>query len=166
MTDNAPAASVIHRHAIRAILLTPQREVLLMRIHAPGSSEWFWITPGGGLEGDESPQAGLRRELAEEVGIDDIELGPLVWRRQHTFNWGERRLCQREDYYIVHIDRFEPRMSDLVEVQVLDRFEWWSVDALAVTDEDLTPTSLHDIVARYLRDGAPRDPLELEVLVD
>jgi 8-oxo-dGTP pyrophosphatase MutT (NUDIX family) len=157
---------VIERYAIRAILLTPQHEVLLMRIRAPQGGNWFWIAPGGGLEAGESAEVGLRRELAEEVGLADVRLGPLVWRRQHTFDWGRRRIRQREDYYVVHVDRFEPHMSDEVEARVLDRFQWWSVDALGRTDEDLTPTSLHDIVARYLRDGAPRGPLALEVLVD
>jgi len=157
---------VVERHAIRAILLTPQREVLLLRIRAPQGGNWFWITPGGGLERGESAEAGLKRELAEEVGLSDVRLGPLVWRRQHTFDWGTRRIRQREDYYVVHVDRFDPHMTDEVEAQVLDRFQWWNLDALADTDEDLTPTALHAIVAAYLRDGAPRGPLELEVLVD
>lgn len=56
---------IVERHAIRAILLTPQLEVLLMRIQPPEGGEGFWITPGGGLEPDESAEAGLRRELRE-----------------------------------------------------------------------------------------------------
>lgn len=157
---------IVERHAIRAILLTPEEEILLMRIHAPGKSDWFWITPGGGLEPGETVEAGLRRELREELGLEDFSIGPLVWRRQHEFDWGERRICQREQFHIVRVARFEPRMSDPVEATVLDRFQWWPVAELAQAGERVAPRALAEIVARYLRQGPPSKPLEMEFLAD
>ena len=157
---------LIERHAIRAILLTPGQEILLLRIRAPQGGDWFWITPGGGLEPGESVEAGLRRELREELGLEQFEIGPLVWRRQHTFNWGEKRICQREQYHIVQVARFEPQMSDPVEAKILDRFRWWPVAELAHAHERLTPDQLAAIVARYLAHGPPSTPPEPEVLVD
>lgn len=47
-------------------------------------------------------------------GLEHFVIGPVVWRRQHTFDWAGKRVCQREQYHIVHIARFEPRMSDAV----------------------------------------------------
>ncbi|MBN1311314.1 MAG: NUDIX domain-containing protein [Anaerolineae bacterium] len=158
---------MVERQAIRAILLTPQNEVLLMRIHPPGNDECFWwITPGGGLEPSETIEDGLRRELREELGIEEFEVGPLVWRRQHTFDWADKRICQREEYFIVHVERFEPKMTDPVEATVLDRFRWWPAAELAEASERLTPLSLADIVERYLTEGAPQEELDVEVLVD
>jgi len=52
---------VIEREADRAILLSEAREVLLMRIRAPEGRKCFWITPGGGLEHDETVEDGLKR---------------------------------------------------------------------------------------------------------
>lgn len=157
---------IIEREAIRAILLSPANEVLLLRIRLSDLTECFWITPGGGLEPAETIEEGLGRELREELGLSEFVLGPLVWRRQHTFSWAGKRFCQREQYYIVHVDRFEPQMSDPAESAVLDRFRWWPLVELDHADERLTPLSLPTIVARYLAQGAPKEPLEVEVLVD
>jgi 8-oxo-dGTP pyrophosphatase MutT (NUDIX family) len=157
---------IVERQAIRAIVLSGDREVLLLRIRPPQGGDWFWITPGGGLEPGETVEEGLRRELKEELGLERFLIGPLVWRRQHTFNWGGERICQREQYHIVHTARFEPHMSDAVEAAVLDRFRWWPASELAQARERLTPLSLADIVEQYLAQGPPEQPPDLEVLVD
>jgi len=157
---------LVEREAVRAILLTNADEVLLLRICDPHDGECFWITPGGGLETGETVEDGLKRELREELGLDNFRIGSLVWRRQHTFNWGNKRIRQREQYYIVRIDNFSSHMSDSVEARVLQEFRWWPISELANTRERLTPLSLGQIIARYLAHGPPVAPPELEVLVD
>lgn len=158
---------IIEREAVRAILLTPEQETLLLRIRAPeGVGDFWWIAPGGGLEPGETVEGGLRRDLLEELGLAQFSLGPLVWRRQHTFDWGGKRIRQHEQYHIVPIDRFEPQMTDAVEAQHLDRFHWWPVAELTHARERLTPLSLAHIVSRYLGQGPPQGPQEVEVLVD
>jgi 8-oxo-dGTP pyrophosphatase MutT (NUDIX family) len=157
---------VIERRAVRAILLTPADEILLMRIRVIEKGECFWITPGGGIDPGETPEEALRRELREELGLEGFLMGPLVWKREHTFNWENRRICQREQYHIICMDRFEPQMYDLVEARSLDRFRWWPVADLAQSTERLTPLSLSNIVLRYLRGQPAPETLEVEVLVD
>lgn len=157
---------IIERQSVKAILLTPEQEVLLLRIRPPEGGDWFWICPGGGLEPGETVELGLRRELMEELGLQNFGIGPVVWRRQHTFDWGGKRICQREEYRVIHTARFEPRMSDPFEVQTLDRFRWWPVTELASATEYLTPLSLAEIVRRYIRQGPPPEPLGVEVLID
>ena len=162
----------VYRHAVRAILLTPQNEVLLIRIRLPRETQTFWITPGGGLEPGETAEEGLTRELLEELGLERFTVGPLVWRRQHTFSWypsevdAAQRVCQTEQFHVVHVPRFEPKMSDPVEFRVLQEFRWWSAEQLLNTQECLTPLSLAAIVADYIANGPPREPVAVEVLVD
>jgi 8-oxo-dGTP pyrophosphatase MutT (NUDIX family) len=158
--------SVTERRAVRALILTPDQEVLLLRIQAPQGGDPFWITPGGGMEQDETPEAALRRELAEELGLESFDVGPVVWRRHHTFSWGERRISQREEFRVVHADRFDPVMSDAVEAEMLDAFRWWRVVDLAGAAERLAPPSLAQIVGRYLASGAPETVPDEEVTVD
>src|SRR4051812_19917223 len=104
---------IVERQAVRAILLNPRNEILLLHIAAPAGS--FWITPGGGREAGEDSEAGLRRELQEELGLTQYRAGPLLWRRHHLFTWNGRRISQDEEYFAVHADHFEPAMSDEVE---------------------------------------------------
>jgi 8-oxo-dGTP pyrophosphatase MutT (NUDIX family) len=159
-------AAIVERDAIRAILMTREHEVLLMRVRPPGTTESFWITPGGGMAAGEPPEDCLRRELREELGLEQLTVGPLVWRRQHTFNWAGRRIRQRERYHVIELEKFVPRMCDPIESKTVDCFRWWSVRELSVTRERLTPLSLTEIVTRYIREGAPHEPLVEEVLVD
>lgn len=51
-------------------LLRWRDRILLCRHEKPGRE--YWLLPGGGVNSGESLVEGLRRELAEEIGIDDV----------------------------------------------------------------------------------------------
>jgi len=65
-------------------ILTRGRVLTLLRdefvdIPYPG----HWDLPGGGREGDETPQACVLRELREELSLR-LRPGDLIWRREYT----------------------------------------------------------------------------------
>lgn len=63
------------RQKVRAVIASPQGDILLIRPHGYSANEW--TLAGGGVEAGESPVEAMRRELAEELGIgceDPIEL--------------------------------------------------------------------------------------------
>jgi len=67
----------IPRKAIRALMITPEKKILLMHFAEPESNFSVWITPGGGIEREENPEECLRREIKEETGLESFEIGPL-----------------------------------------------------------------------------------------
>ncbi len=160
-------SAVIHRNAVRALLISPETEILMIQLRDPETARRFWIAPGGGLRDEEPPEAGLRRELSEEVGLGNFTPGPLVWKRQHTFNWAGTRVCQRERFYAVRTERFEPVMTDSYEAGFVEQFRWWTLPDIEQSAEDFTPRSIVRIVRRYVEQGPPGEQeLEFEVLID
>lgn len=140
----------ILRDAVRAILLTPAREVLLQRVVPPCGAAALWITPGGGLAPGEPPEAGLRRQLREELDLHAFELGPLVWEAEQTFDRAGRRYKQKEQFHVVHVERVEPRINDLDEARTIDRMQWWAVDEIPRIPGRVTPSELATVVRGYL----------------
>jgi ADP-ribose pyrophosphatase YjhB (NUDIX family) len=60
----------IGRQAARAILIDDDGRLVLIRRTKPGQAP-YWTAPGGGVEAsDESVEAALHRELAEELGAE------------------------------------------------------------------------------------------------
>ena len=66
---------MIRRKAVRAVIMTPDHRVLMMKVETVTGIH-VWIAPGGGLEPGESEEEGLRREVAEETGAMNFCLGP------------------------------------------------------------------------------------------
>jgi len=156
----------MHRHAIRAVLLTPQGLVLLMRFREPASGQELWLTPGGGLAAGEHPVVCLRRELREETGLEAFHLGPQLWMRRHTFCWAGRNITQQEIYYLVETERFDPTMKanpEAVETEAFRGFRWWDVSEILESGDLFVPRRLGAYLQELIQHGPPPQPFDVGI---
>jgi G:T/U-mismatch repair DNA glycosylase/8-oxo-dGTP pyrophosphatase MutT (NUDIX family) len=140
----------VPREAVRALLVAADDRVLLVRYRNPETKATWWGTPGGGIEEGEEHEAALRRELREELGLEEFELGPLLSEHSRVFPWARRLVDQHSSVYVVRVEAHEPQPTiDLVPEGVVEA-RWWSLAELEVTGERLAPTTLLDDVRRVL----------------
>ena len=134
-TDDPPAGLRI-RQAVRGVIVTPDRSILLCRFEFPSGTTW--ALPGGGLESGETHRQALDRELEEEIGLapGDVDIGPLIWKRLHIVpfvngDWDG----QADQYHLVEVpDRFEPTPAigwEQLRAERLHELRWWSLDEAA-----------------------------------
>lgn len=149
----------------RVVLLDPADRVLLLRGCEPAdpSSAW-WFTPGGGLEGRESREQAARREVAEETGVTELELGPLLWRRRCSFPFDGRRWDQDEWYYLGRTRQAVTAVHRHTELErrSLMGLRWWSSEELLGVRETVYPTRLPELLRTLLEEGPPSTPVLLE----
>jgi 8-oxo-dGTP pyrophosphatase MutT (NUDIX family) len=155
----------IERPGARVLLLDGRGRLLLFRIEDPSVDlASFWITPGGGLEAGETFEEAARRELFEETGLADFELGPCVWLRPHVWRWGERWIASEEHYYLARVDAHEVNLDGQLEHErsVLAEYRWWSLPELeAAREEVFVPRDLASLLAPLLRGDVPASPIEV-----
>jgi len=161
--DEERGQALERRRAVRAVMLTPEGEVLLMQAQEPVSGREVWYAPGGGREGDEAPEDCLRRELAEETGRDDLEIGPAIWTREHTFNWAGKVMSQMEIYHLVRTERFDAVMEDNpseTEAAAFQGFRWWTAEKVRASEELFAPRRLAELVEDLIANGPPDEPVD------
>ena len=152
------------RSAVRAVILSPDNKVLLAHMKYP-NTEPLWLTPGGGLEGDEDPVFALRRELNEEIFISDWDIGPLVWRREHRLNFNGLDICVDEIFYLIRSEKFDvPKaMPDENENQHFHGYCWWDVADIKASEETFVPLKLASYLPDLIGCIIPDKPIDVGV---
>jgi len=148
---------VRQRRAARVVLLDETDRVLLIRfeIRRQDGAVAFWATPGGGLEGDEEPLAGARRELMEELGLD-LHLSGPIHEATAVFEHEGAPLENTDTFFLARCAASAPRLDgiDEAERQAMREIRWWSADAIAASTEAIFPAGLAEVVRRVAKFGA------------
>jgi 8-oxo-dGTP pyrophosphatase MutT (NUDIX family) len=156
--DERTPLRAVHRLAARVLLLDPTDRVLLSHDVLEGQD--YWATPGGGVEQDETPEQAALREVAEETGLTDVELGPLVLRHRFRAQMFGVDLHQRELIFLGRTAGGEIDTSGLIglEREFMTGFHWWTRPELTKTREVILPVRLAALVAHVLDHGPPEQP--------
>ena len=152
------------RPAVRAIVLDPADRILLVRFEWPDKT--VWAPPGGGLEADETYELAIARELAEESGLTEFQLGPWIWTREHWFpdmaGWGG----QAEQQYLVRTTAFEPApewTAEELRAEGIAGQRWWTLEELEASDAIFSPRRLPELVRDLIENGPPPEPRDVGV---
>lgn len=151
------------RNAARAIVLDESDRVLLVRFSAPDRE--IWLTTGGGVEEGETDEEALRRELHEEAGLVDFELGPLVWTRTVVQSLeGGRWDGQSERFYLARTTSFEPVPAlswEALRKEGMTAVRWWAPDELETAETLFAPRRLPRLLRELIQHGPPAKPIDV-----
>jgi 8-oxo-dGTP pyrophosphatase MutT (NUDIX family) len=144
-------------------VIDPAGRTLLLRGGDPARPglRW-WFTPGGGLDGDETPAEGAARELAEETGlrVGPAELGDPVWHEVAEFSYRERLYRQAQDFFVLRVTGWQVDTAgmDDEERQTITEHRWWSPAEIEASEEQVFPADLAGLLRRVIPAASSASP--------
>lgn len=144
------------RERVRAVLVTADDTMLVIRRTKPGLPE-YWVLPGGGVEaGDESREAALHREVHEEIA-GKADIIRLLYTMESS---NERHL-----FYLARVTTwsFEDRTGP--EFSAEGRGEY-ALEEIPLTVEgldgiDLKPGEIAHILRGLITEGSLLDEVDM-----
>ena len=149
------------RPTVRVLLLDRSDRILLLRGRLPGQpgGPGFWFTVGGGLEAGETYHEAATREIFEETGFAEVELGPVVWLREGLLHIPHPVHFQ-EQYIVARCEGGEPRRDGwtALEHDLIQDMRWWTLPALVATRDAVFPPGLAVLLGPLLAGEVPAQP--------
>lgn len=82
------------RRSARAILITKDKKIVLIKRTKP-EKEIYYVTPGGGIEDGETPLQAVKRELKEETGSD-------ILSAEFLFHFDDYEMQNSVDFFLCY----------------------------------------------------------------
>jgi ADP-ribose pyrophosphatase YjhB (NUDIX family) len=135
------------RPTARVVLINSENKILLIKVNSAHEGI-CWITPGGGIEHNETPLEAAKRELFEESGITKVE-----FVTPHSWYWEVIRIFYgvstlfKEHIFLAYTKESVVTLDNLEEDErdYTLCLQWWDVNALKENGEALYPRSLIEI---------------------
>lgn len=166
MTDH-----LIHpRLTARIVVLNDRGQVLLFQVQdsqpvheAYPTMVDYWITPGGGVEPNETLQQAALRELWEETGIRADQISPCVWYFERVLRLPHKSFRLQEYFFVVRISSAAVSRANMLDYErrMLVNNHWWSPEEISQTAEQFLPPQLPALLPPLLAGNLPLEPIRL-----
>jgi 8-oxo-dGTP pyrophosphatase MutT (NUDIX family) len=158
----------LRRRAARVVLLDSSGQVLLLAARDPADAAKlpWWEIPGGGIDPHEDTADAARRELHEETGITDVEIGPCVWTQHSVFSFGGFDFDQHEHIHVawcdaIDVTQLRPAGLEALEVLAFGGARWWALDDLLGSAERVLPHRLREFLPDLVDGRLPVEPHDI-----
>ena len=134
---------------VRAVLITPDNELLIIRRVRPGQ-EPYSVLPGGGVEAGEDLDTALARELREEIAAT-ADIHSLLLVLEHNTDRQHIYLARPHAWSASPADRSGPEFND--PARGTYQLQPIHLTAQALTVANLKPESLAQFLISHLTAG-------------
>jgi len=120
------------RQKVRAVVTNTAGEVLLIRPHGYAANQW--TLAGGGVEAGESPVEAMRRELAEELGLEceDLEQLPVLNRFVYSPSYKLKRGLDHDGQQaVMFFVRLSAESELRIQAEEIAEARWFQPDKAA-----------------------------------
>ena len=137
----------------RVLLFDGENRLLLMKLELPDTvrdpgKPWlrspFWVTLGGKMQEGEDVFSTARREIAEETGLENVAVGPAVWRGQQSLEI-DGEIVELDETFVVARTRQASIGREgwtAGERDVIAEMRWWDLGELGEMGETVLPGML------------------------
>jgi 8-oxo-dGTP pyrophosphatase MutT (NUDIX family) len=149
------------RQTARVVLLDPEDRILLMRARASRGAEAYWFTVGGEIEPGETLLEAAAREIVEETGFTDADLGPVPWRDEFVLAVRGEEVHFKQLYVVARTQGGAPSTAGWLahEHELTDELRWWTIDEIAAAGQTIYPIGLSELLTDVLAGRFAQKPL-------
>jgi len=154
------------RKSSRAIVINEENQIFLFKYKFDYLAEdkAIWITPGGGLEEEESFEDALKRELFEEMGVKITESCPEVYYRNpvYTLKNGEK-VQSVEKFFLVIFEEQTFSFEHWTESEKKRMLEgkWWSIEEIVQSEDEFFAEDIVRIMTELSGGRIPGAPQKI-----
>ena len=128
--------------AAGGLVYTPENEILFILRRGK------WDLPKGKIDEGEKIEACAVREIKEETGIENLQIGNPLCITYHTYHQDEKFILKESHWFLVKANK-QSNLSPQLEEDI-QKCEWVSIDQLTPYMEN-THASILDVVTKGIQ---------------